>query len=346
LNRIRICTGRQVIIVFSNRLRITLAGASSICLTLAVACGSEAESSPTPGNDPDAATVPDTLAPDSPDAAGDAGSPTATCALDSPFTSVADVGLSTRMVTLRDDELEIFTVDAAGVLRHAKRASIGVPFDASEVVDLPSPAQKVSVSITGDGLSLYVVGRVEAPPAPPFNQLFLAERTTPTSAFGAATSLPLSSPPATTFSEIHLAHDRSGLYFVHQPSGTPLTFLSALPSGTLAQATEDGGDVFGEQILVARGLVPTRDGLHLYAGMREAGDAGELLFVDGTRKLALASRASTAVPFDRPTYLAAPAHTAGADERPVWLSKDQCRLYFLSGSESADAALKVATRAP
>ncbi len=296
------------------------------------------------GATPDASVV-------TPDGGSDAGpdgadGAVARCDLATPFATVSDVGAVAASATLRSDELEMFSVDAAGALLRSTRAAVGAAFGTAEVVDMPVPAKKMAVHLAPDGLRLYLTAFVRTgnEPGDGHPELFTTARASLAAAFAAPTALSLQAPVFNVLNTPHLAPDGASLYFTAAGGGSTGVFKIALPSGTLAEARALGNEVFVDpRPTFTRGNVVTRDGLHMYTSVVEVnGGAGGPL--DGTGTLAFATRASAADKFGTPVLLSSPAHVAGTNDLPQWLSPDQCRLYYVAGDGASP--LKVASRAP
>lgn len=281
------------------------------------------------------------------DAAADAADATvARCDLATPFATVSDVGSVVASATLRSDELEMFSVDASGALLRATRPTVGAAFGTPEVVDMPVPAKKVAVHLAPDGLRLYLTAfvRTGSEPGDGHPELFTTTRASLTGAFAAPTALSLKAPVFNVLNTPHVTGDGATLFFTAAGGGSTGVFKIALPAGTMEDARALGNEVFVDpRPVFTRGNVLTGDGLHMYTSVVEVnGGAGGPK--DGTGTLALATRSSASDKFGTPVLLTSPAHVAGTNDLPQWLSPDQCRLYYVAGDGASP--LKVAARTP
>ncbi len=270
----------------------------------------------------------------------------ARCDLATPFATVADVGSVVASATLRSDELEMFSVNAAGALLRATRTSVGAAFGTPEVVDMPVPAKKMAVHLAPDGLRLYLTAyvRTGSEPGDGHPELFTTTRASLAAAFAAPAALSLKAPVFNVLNTPHVTADGASLFFTAAGGGSTGVFEIALPAGTMEDARALGNEVFVDpRPVFTRGNVLTRDGLHMYTSVVEVnGGAGGPK--DGTGALALSARASASDKFGTPVLLTSPAHVAGTNDLPQWLSPDQCRLYYVAGDGASP--LKVASRAP
>lgn len=268
------------------------------------------------------------------------------CDLATPFATVSDVGLVAASATLRADELEMFSVDATGALLRATRANVGAAFGAPEAVDMPLPSKKMAVHLAPDGLRMYLTAyvRTGSEPGDGHPELFTTTRTSLAGAFAAPTALSLKAPVFNVLNTPHVTTDGASLFFTAAGGGSTGVFKIALPAGTLEDARALGNEVFVDpRPVFTRGNVLTADGLHMYTSVVEVnGGAGGPK--DGTGTLALSARTSTTAKFGTPVLLTSPAHVAGTNDLPQWLSPDQCRLYYVAGDGASP--LKVASRAP
>jgi hypothetical protein len=282
--------------------------------------------------------------PDGGNDAADAAVPR--CELATPFATVSDVGVVVASATLRADELEMFSVDATGALLRATRANASAAFGAPEVVDMPVPAKKMAVHLAPDGLRLYLTAFVRTgnEPGDGHPELFTSTRPSLAGAFAAPTALALKAPVFNVLNTPNVTTDGASLFFTAAGGGSTGVFKIALPAGTLEDARALGNEVFVDpRPVFTRGNVLTADGLHMYTSVVEVnGGAGGPL--DGTGTLALSARSTTAAKFGTPVLLTSPAHVAGTNDLPQWLSPDQCRLYYVAGDGASP--LKVASRAP
>ncbi len=332
-----------------GHMRITLLallGAAGAVAALAFAPGCTLTVSPLPdeaGAGGGGVSAPDGGSDATTDAADGA---VARCELATPFASVSDLGAAAASATLRSDELEMFAVDASGALSRSTRTSIGAPFGVPEVVDMPVPAKKMAVHLAADGLRLYLTAFVRTgnEPGDGHPELFTTTRASLTSAFAPPTALSLKAPVFNVLNTPHVTTDGASLFFTAAGGGSTGVFKIALPSGTMEDARALGNEVFVDpRPVFTRGNVLTGDGLHMYTSVVEVnGGAGGPK--DGTGTLALAARASASDKFGTPVLLSSPAHVAGTNDLPQWLSPDQCRLYYVAGDGAAP--LKVASRTP
>ena len=285
---------------------------------------------------PDASTNIDGSAPTN-DAAVDAGAdadaaaPTPTCKVGDAFTDNQDLALSTRSATLTPDELEMIFVDANGGLEHGVRATKADAFTFTVLV-VNTPANKVSVAMSADGLTLWIIAASASPVVVNHNQLYSTTRAARNVEFGATpVAGALAQNNTGSIPTLNLSHDGSSFFFTDAIGGGFRVRQTAL-SGTLGDSQAAGNEVFvNPQPTFSKGGVVTNDGLHMYTALTSiiVNGGGPQ---SGTGTLSLSSRAAVADKFSTPAALLVPAHVAGTDDYPVWISPDACSLYYVHGT--------------
>jgi len=175
--------------------------------------------------------------------------------------------------------------------------------------------------LSRDGLSLYFWRSGAS------SDIYVATRSSASSAFGAPTALnALNSPAADEDPFFNFAGTQ--VFFVSdRPTGARDFYTSHLVSGSftppvklpsISTSTEEHHPVI------------SRDELRMYLGSENTGFEG-----DTNGDIWLSTRESTSQPFGSPTNLGA-LNTSGRED-PLLLSPDECTLYFMSNRDTGKA---------
>lgn len=332
----------------TRRLGLTVLSVASLVVTsLSVGCAASGDAAPPAVDDSVLSRGrggnvhwPTTPAPKT-----DAGAPLSpagsSCAPDAPFVgSSAVVGGDTRSAALRSDELELFVVTRDGALDHFARPTAGAAFAPSTpialagITDATTLGPKVTgVGLSEDGLSLYVTAP-QADARPPVSTLYVAHRAALSAAFGTPAQQDLHVEISLTLTSPVPDADESTLYYTVLGGGGARILRRALVSGTPQSP-------FAAPPAFTNGSVLSHDGLRLYTAVGQVPEHSGAK--NGMFALALASRDDASASFGAPVNVTSLPHTDGIDEVPLWLSPDECRLYYFRGTFSS-GELRVATK--
>jgi hypothetical protein len=242
-------------------------------------------------------------------------------------TAVQNAQLSADELTVVFSRITSVPTQRYGDLYLARRDDFG------EAIPLAAPSSELdefSVSLSDDLLSLYFDRQDVAG----IYQIFVATRTTVTDSFGPPAPVPLGDLTDSNFEPYVIADElyfsstrRDGIPSLFRAAGQGATFgavewLMSLESLPVPTAYENP--------------VVTPDGLTLYFGASP--DPAMR-----ARDVWTASRGATYKPFDLPRAVS--SLDTPSDERPVWVSRDNCRLFVISDSDDGgQAQLRVASR--
>lgn len=328
--------GARCVVAEGSRDNVVSTSGGAITINIALAavrpprCASPADAAPAApdaGSDGPAADTRDSAPPDlaAPVDLAEAAPPPS-CNPLSPFTVVGEVNINTAQTefagTLTGNERTLFF--ATGVLgdkiiiRQATRDDPGQPFTNVTTVALGGPAMSSDVdpTISPDGRFLYFASNREPGAGTLGFDLYVAARSDPQAPFGAPTRINAVSTPA--IEAFPFVAARGDELFWVRSNGMPAGIRrSAIVGGAVSPAetapvdTVQGGDQApvlswdGETLYFSR--FSTNGSADVFVARREP--SGERRFVSAT-----AAGGVLNLP-DR-------------DERPAWISSDNCRLYF------------------
>jgi hypothetical protein len=211
-------------------------------------------------------------------------------------------------VTLSPDELTAYLAIGRNVAETdiftAKRGSTMQPFGSPvPIFPVNTVAPEMSVSITGDGLTLFFDRSQSG-----FTRVYVATRSTTESQFGSPRELVLYSVEAHQFDPYVL------------PDGSALYFASNAPEYGLYRAALNGTNV-------ELPVQVKRDGSRFPVVSQDEMTLYSMTNFNENLEMQIATRPSRDVAFGASTLLTN-LNTANANEAPGWISPDGCRLYF------------------
>lgn len=249
------------------------------------------------------------------------------CDPDKPFgpgrivEGINTVGDDNRLSLSPDELIAYVSRTVPGVPGHdffiATRLSRSAPFsDLRPISEVNTPGEEDSITITSDGLAIYFDSqRVRIPDASTASDIYVARRDSPVALFG-PTTLVAELSTERTESDPFIVADESAIYFLSQARLHESRRVSGVFQTPTVAVYEIEGGALDRPVASPNNLV-------LYYS---AGHDG------GAPHIYRATRASLNEPFGGTTQISSVV-VEGSLEQPVWISPDDCRLYFLSTRE-------------